>query len=545
MESGFAFQNGLLFSGSFATKKQLNYNMTKVQTYIYEKKHKSGNCSYVVRYKNAQNKWVSMSAGASKQDAIQYEAKIRQELFAGIDPRVKRENAVDESSVNDVVDYYLTHPKFTKLSEDWRNSVQSFLEREIRPKLGKIKVTVLKVDHFYRIYQELQKNERSNSTIRKYHHTVSAAFNVYCRKFENLKNPLTSIKISEIAPRQASTRAINFLMPEELKELFLKVQDSKSNLLEPFVRFLAFSGMRRSEALNLKWTDVDRKLGFFHIRKTKNKIPRSVPIENEAWDAISPLKDRGEFVFCLKDGSRPDSSSFLKPLKRCLKATTINKRVDLHTLRHSYGSNKIRSGWGLKKVSKLLGHTDIQMTANIYSHLLDGDLKVQDELVFDNAEKKPDNSLKESSFDSLVLAMKKLSRLKTHELQELLEVQLQKLKDEHAPHVLLGQTENETLITKGHENAKGEELKKECINSDLGELQIHLKNGGLGINLGEPRVIRLNYELTWMKPKIDLRELAKLRESGMSLREIERVTKVGKTTVMRKLLRFYEGKEKA
>ena len=57
-------------------------------------------------------------------------------------------------------------------------------------------------------------------------------------------------------------------------------------------------------------------------------------------------------------------------------------------------------------------------------------------------------------------------------------------------------------------------------------------------------MIRLNYELTWMKPKIDLRELAKLRESGMSLREIERVTKVGKTTVKRKLLRFYERKEK-
>jgi transposase-like protein len=47
-----------------------------------------------------------------------------------------------------------------------------------------------------------------------------------------------------------------------------------------------------------------------------------------------------------------------------------------------------------------------------------------------------------------------------------------------------------------------------------------------------------------MKPKIDLRELARLRDSGMSLREIERVTKVGKTTVIRMLLRFYEQKGK-
>ena len=40
---------------------------------------------------------------------------------------------------------------------------------------------------------------------------------------------------------------------------------------------------------------------------------------------------------------------------------------------------KIRAGWGLKKVSVLLGHSDVSITAKVYSHLLDGDLKVEDE----------------------------------------------------------------------------------------------------------------------------------------------------------------------
>lgn len=80
----------------------------------------------------------------------------------------------------------------------------------------------------------------------------------------------------------------------------------------------------------------------------------------------------------------PDVSSFREPLKNAAKEAGIKKRIDLHPLRHSYGSNKIRADWGLKKVSMLLGHTDIQITSEVYTDLLDGDLKVRDDFRFDN-----------------------------------------------------------------------------------------------------------------------------------------------------------------
>jgi hypothetical protein len=83
-------------------------------------------------------------------------------------------------------------------------------------------------------------------------------------------------------------------------------------------------------------------------------------------------------------GARYHKDSFLRPLQRAVKRAGINKRVDIHTLRHSYGSNKIRKGWGPKKVSMNLGHSDIQITADVYTHLQDGDLKVRDEFRFDN-----------------------------------------------------------------------------------------------------------------------------------------------------------------
>lgn len=90
-------------------------------------------------------------------------------------------------------------------------------------------------------------------------------------------------------------------------------------------------------------------------------------------------------MFSSKDGAQFEGKKFLKPLQRAARRAGIEKRIDIHTLRHSYGSNKIRLGWGLRKVSKLLGHADITITAKVYSHLLDGDLKVRDEVQFDNS----------------------------------------------------------------------------------------------------------------------------------------------------------------
>ena len=69
----------------------------------------------------------------------------------------------------------------------------------------------------------------------------------------------------------------------------------------------------------------------------------------------------------------------------------------------------------------------------------------------------------------------------------------------------------------------------------IDESRIQNLNGADCPILAEPSLVRINYEMIWMKRKIDLRELAKLRESGLSLREIQRVLGAGKTTIWRKL----------
>jgi hypothetical protein len=193
-------------------------------------------------------------------------------------------------------------------------------------------------------------------------------------------------------PKRAPKREINSLTLEELNLLFKEASRSQSKLLLPLIQFLANTGLWRSEALNLQCTDIDRESGFIYIRQSKNGKARTSPLEPIAWNSIEILKGRSRFIFVHPDGSRHHVDIFLKPLRGAAKRAGIHKRFDLHTFRHSYGSNKIRMGWGLKKVSLLLGNSDISITSSIYTHLLEGDLRVQDDFRFDNDKRNSDSA---------------------------------------------------------------------------------------------------------------------------------------------------------
>ena len=413
--------------------------MIKIQTYIYKKKHKSGNISFVVRYKaHEAGKWVSVSAGSSKQEALLVEAKIRQEMFAGINPKHALEKKRNDVTISEIIDIYYKQPRYKGLGQKWRETITSFFENRVKIQIGKIKLSAVTREHVYKLYRSILADQCSNATLVKYHHQLNVVFNSYCELHPEFQNPILKIKISEVAPKQSSTRAINFLIPEEIENILLQTSLSTSKLLHPFIQFLANTGMRRSEALNLRWTDIDEESGFFIIRTSKTKVSRSVPIEERALSAILPLRNQGEFVFSYPNGKRPDAASFLRAFKRNALKAGIKKRIDLHTLRHSYGSNKIRLGWGLKKVSKILGHMDIQMTASVYSHLLDGDLKVQDELIFGNPGKESQTT-KIGSIHAWTEILKGMRGLGVSELTAILEthqMQLQKTSEALAPHML-------------------------------------------------------------------------------------------------------------
>ena len=323
-----------------------------------------------------------MTGGRTREEAEILEARIRMLLIQGKDPNVVRAGSEEVLTLSDLIDRFLKHPRFLRGTPDWQEESRHRLNHYIRPQLGKLAFFDLQAERIYRFYLWMREERNlGRPSITKPHTLMGLLGDLHCELTGETDNVCRRLReFGRYFPKKAPKREINFLTPEELTRLYLECGKVQQRLLLPICQFLAHTGMRRSEALHLKWSDIDPQSGFIHIRQSKSGRSRSIPIELPAEQATSGLVGRSDFVFAYENGDRPHEDSFLKPLRKAAVAAGITKRIDLHTLRHSYGSNKIRQGWGLKKVSVLLGHSDITMTSTVYAHLLDGDLKVRDDV---------------------------------------------------------------------------------------------------------------------------------------------------------------------
>jgi len=129
--------------------------------------------------------------------------------------------------------------------------------------------------------------------------------------------------------------------------------------LKTLLVLLLGTGMRKGEALGLRWEDVDFDRSFIHIGDSKNGRPRNVPMSSMVRGVLAGAARASDLVF---NGLRDIKRSF----KTALKGARI-KGVRLHDLRHTAASRMVQAGVDLVTVSKILGHSSIQMTMR-YAH---------------------------------------------------------------------------------------------------------------------------------------------------------------------------------
>ena len=104
---------------------------------------------------------------------------------------------------------------------------------------------------------------------------------------------------------------------------------------------------------------------------TKTGKPRKINLTGIVMDAIKPLLET-EGVYLFGSEHSLSISGIQREFDRAKKkATTINQKVTIHGLRHSFATNAISNGCNIIAVSKHLGHSKIDITLNTYSHLLE------------------------------------------------------------------------------------------------------------------------------------------------------------------------------
>jgi integrase len=171
-------------------------------------------------------------------------------------------------------------------------------------------------------------------------------------------NPISGMKMLKEPPGR-----LRFLNEEEIEKLL----DASLPYLRSIVITALNTGMRRSEILNLKWSDIDFRRKAIILKETKNNEIREIPINDLLFRELKkiPLQIRSDFVFCNRQGE--PYQKVHKGFRAALKRAGI-KDFRFHDLRHTFASHLVMNGVNLRAVQQLLGHKDIRMTMR-YSHL--------------------------------------------------------------------------------------------------------------------------------------------------------------------------------
>ena len=193
---------------------------------------------------------------------------------------------------------------------------------------------------------------------------VISAVKLFYKNTNKLELDLETFK----RPRREH-RLPNVLSKNEIKSIIQAPVNLKHRVM---LSLIYACGLRRSELLNLVPVDIDSKRGILHIRQSKGKKDRIVPISVKLIDIlreyyISYKPERYLFEGQGK-GMQYSASSLNKVLgEACLKSG-IKKPVTLHWLRHSYATHLLESGTDLRYIQELLGHSSSK-TTEIYTHV--------------------------------------------------------------------------------------------------------------------------------------------------------------------------------
>ena len=221
----------------------------------------------------------------------------------------------------------------------------------------------------------------------------------YAYKLKYIKeNPCDFVILPSKPLVKQEKETLDFYTKQQLQTFMTCLSNMNTRKWEAFFRILAFTGLRRGEALALTWDDIDTKQGLLTVNKavkrgengqyvgsTKNESSiRTITIDDntikilKAWkaeqaktligfgfNAIQP----NQYIFSkLKDNTPLNTMAPRNALVKICKRFDL-PMMNIHGFRHTHCSLLFEAGVPMKDVMERLGHSDIQTTMNIYTHV--------------------------------------------------------------------------------------------------------------------------------------------------------------------------------
>lgn len=230
-----------------------------------------------------------------------------------------------------------------------------------------------------------------------YNHYLSVINRIF--KYAVLMDILDSNPFDKvIKPKSRQTqRKGNFLTKEELKEFLKLAQTTTLSYFFPLVHLMAYTGLRQGEALALKWSDIDFKNKKITVDKTAVRIKEKQTIQTpktknskrvisidpttlsilKSWkkDQIKIYFRNGKhfegdenFIFTNQRAEWVHIHNFIRYFKRFIADNKL-KPITPHGLRHTHASLLFSAGVEPKNISDRLGHSTVQITLDLYTHI--------------------------------------------------------------------------------------------------------------------------------------------------------------------------------
>jgi len=328
-------------------------------------------------------------SGRTRQDVAVKLTRTLRDLQQGIAP------PDDRQTVGGWLRQYVDGLEAQKVAHNTVIRYRGIVKKYLDPHFGRMRLAQLQPQHIKAYQDELSRSGVPAASITLHRTTLSGALKQSVIFGTLPRNVVSLVK----PPRDDREPKGRMLTPEEARKLLDVGRDDR---LEAFYLVLLTAGLRRGEALGLRWAHLQldgANGGLLHVRQQlqwPNGTPTLVPVKSRKGVRSIPLPSitvlalrgrqaaqHGERRLIGEEGWQASDLVFNSeegaPLHRNTITNQFHARVRAaglehlrpHDLRHTYGSLLMSQGVPLKTISELLGHASIEVTADIYLHSLD------------------------------------------------------------------------------------------------------------------------------------------------------------------------------
>ncbi len=333
-------------------------------------------------YSTGKRKQKSYTVYGTKKEAEKFLTEKLRELDMG--------TIIEDKIMNfgEYLDFWLKNSCKDKLSINTYEEYELKVNKHIKPCLGNIKLDSLKPLQIQNFYTLKMGEGLAERTIISFHKIIHRALE------QAVKWQIVRLNVSNgVDKPKVKKNKTQVLNEKEVKELLEKAK--KTKLYVPIV-LGAYTGMRRGEILGLTWDNIDLIKGRITIEKTLSSTKkgivftgtktetsnRTIAISKNVikvlkYNKTKQLEDKmrlgnlyidNNLVCCKENGDFLNPKNFSRDFHNLVVNSKI-KNIRFHDLRHTHASLLVKLGVHPKEVSTRLGHSDIGITMNLYSHI--------------------------------------------------------------------------------------------------------------------------------------------------------------------------------